>query len=394
MSSSAQGAASAGLSARGNRIFAQDADDYQVLLPQFPSGQSVLNTVFLHADMRARPYRVEDFRDVLARLELLPDVVALGAYQMSHVWAVTFKATEGVKKISALADIKVKDRRCLVIDPSNQEARLKLHWLLHNVPDDAVRAALAPYGRVGEVRRERWRVEGIQDKGSTLRTVTLKLKAGVTIDDLPHELRVTGDKALVVVAGRAPQCLRCNLKGHVRRECKVPKCSSCRRFGHDASACVKSYASVTGPAREDDLRENLMDEAEAEETAAGVADKAVKESTSAGRVEAEAGQRVPEKEQPVEPKTPPPHVSSNEDNGTGAASQGTTEVSALAAEAVQMDLSGAVAKRQRESNDTEQGDGLTSSEEPPAKAVSVRRPSFKPKPNVPPDRTKTPAPPS
>lgn len=184
----------AGLSARGNRFTAQDTEDYQVVLPQFPTGQSVLNTIFFHADMRARPYRVEDFRDTLTRLALLPDVLPLGAYQMNPVWAVTFKSADGVKKILAMNDVKVKDRRCIIINPTNQEGRLKLHWLLYNVPDDAVRAALAPYGRVGEVRKERWRVDGIQDKGSTLRSVTLKLKAGVSIDDLPHELRVAVTK--------------------------------------------------------------------------------------------------------------------------------------------------------------------------------------------------------
>ncbi|XP_077558093.1 uncharacterized protein LOC144173620 [Haemaphysalis longicornis] len=384
MSSSAQGAASVGLSARGNRITAQDSEDYQVVLPQFPTGQSVLNTIFFHADMRARPYRVEDFRDTLTRLALLPDVLALGAYQMNHVWAVTFKSTDGVKKILAMNDVKVKDRRCIVINPTNQEVRLKLHWLLYNVPDDAVRAALArAYGRVGEVRRERWRVDGIQDKGSTLRSVTLKLKAGVTVDDLPHELRVAGDKALVVVAGRAPQCLRCNLKGHVRRDCKVPKCSSCRRLLHDASTCVKSYASVTGTTREDVLREHLMDEADAEETAAGVIDEAVKEPTTAGRVEVEAGQRASEKENPDQPKTPPLLSASNEDSGTRTASQGKTVASAPVVDVVDMDLSGAATKRQRESNDTGQGDELPSGDEPPTKAVTVRRPGSKPKPAFP-----------
>lgn len=198
----------AGHSARGNRNYAKDTEDYQVLLPQFPTGQSVLHTVFLHADMHARPYHVEDFRDTLACLALLPDVVALGTYKMSHVWPVTFKSADGVKKILAATDVKLKEKRCIAIDPKNQEVHLKRHWLLYNVPDDAVRVALAPYGRVGEVRKERWRVDGIQDKGSILRSVTLKLKVGVTVDDLPHELRVAGDNALVVVSSRAPQCLR------------------------------------------------------------------------------------------------------------------------------------------------------------------------------------------
>lgn len=394
MASSVQGAASAGVSARGNRISAQDTDEYQVLLPQFPTGQSVLNTVFLHADMRARPYRVEDFRDTLARLSLLPDVVALGAYQMSHVWAVTFKSAEGVKKILAANDVKVKDRRCIVVDPGNQEVRLKLHWLLYNVPEDAVRVALAPYGRVCEVRRERWRVDGIQDKGSTLRSVTLKLKAGVTVDDLPHELRVAGDRALVVVAGRAPQCLRCNTKGHIRRECKVPRCSSCRRFGHEASACVKSYATVTGPVRDEELRENLMDEEDAEETAAGTSDEVVTTRVPEVPVVADAGSGVPPKDQLGQLKTPTPCALSSQASSIKVKEVMTTTTPAPVADVMDMELGGAVAKRQREGNDTSQGTEVTSVEEPPMKAVPGRRSGFKSKPNVPPDRRTPPGLPS
>lgn len=174
----------------------------------------------------------------------------------------------------------------------------------------------------------------------------------------------------------------------------MPKCPSCRRFGHDASTCIKSYASVTGPTRDDDLREHLMDEADAEETAAGVVDEAAKEPMTAGRVEAEAGQRASEKKKPVQPKTPPLLAASNEVSGTRTASQGKAVASAPAVDVEDMDLSGAVAKRQRESNDTGQGDELPSGEEPPSKAVTVRRPGSKPKTSVPPDRTKPPATPT
>lgn len=44
----------------------------------------------------------------------------------------------------AATDVKVKDRWCLIIDPVNKDVRMKLHWLLYNVPDDKVRASLAP----------------------------------------------------------------------------------------------------------------------------------------------------------------------------------------------------------------------------------------------------------
>ncbi|XP_077512787.1 uncharacterized protein LOC144123956 [Amblyomma americanum] len=263
---SSVGAVSAAQSGRGNRFFAATADDYQVILPNLPSGRIVANTVFMHGDPRARPYRVEDYRDTLANLGALPDVVALGAYQMNHVWAVTMTTADAAQKLLLAVDVKVKDRPCLLIDPNNREVRVKLHWLLHGVTDEDVRVALSPYGKVLEVTREKWRALGVTEKGSTTRTVGLKLHADVKIDDIPHQLKIAGELTLVVVPGRAPLCLRCKSTGHIRRDCKVPRCSRCRRFGHVDADCAKTYASVAGPVQANDISDHLMDEEDSEET--------------------------------------------------------------------------------------------------------------------------------
>ncbi|XP_077523570.1 uncharacterized protein LOC144134536 [Amblyomma americanum] len=264
---SSVGAVSVAQSGRGNRFFAATADDYQVILPNLPSGRIVANTVFMHGDPRARPYRVEDYRDTLANLGALPDVVALGAYQMNHVWAVTMTTADAAQKLLLAVDVKVKDRPCLLIDPNNREVRVKLHWLLHGVTDEDVRVALSPYGKVLEVTREKWRALGVTEKGSTTRTVGLKLHADVKIDDIPHQLKIAGELTLVVVPGRAPLCLRCKSTGHIRRDCKVPRCSRCRRFGHVDADCAKTYASVAGPVQANDISDHLMDEEDSEETA-------------------------------------------------------------------------------------------------------------------------------
>ncbi|KAM7293344.1 uncharacterized protein ISCGN_026474 [Ixodes scapularis] len=265
--SSSDGAVSAAQPGRGIR----DVDDkeYAVILPSLPTGSLVVNSVFLHADIKGRPYRAEDFRDALARLGLLPEVVALGAYQMNHVWAVTFKTTEGSKKLLAESELVVKGRRCIVVDPGNRDVRLKLHWLLFNVGDDDVRAALAPYGKVLDVSRERWHIDGCHSVSTMTRTAVLRLKGGVTPDDIPHQLRVAGELALVVVPGRAPLCLRCQRTGHIRKECRVPKCNVCRRFGHDGTQCVRTYAAAVGPVGGEEKSELLMDEADAEDAVAG-----------------------------------------------------------------------------------------------------------------------------
>lgn len=169
-----------------------------------------------------------------------------------------------MKKILENLEVNVKGHRCIVVDPSNQKVRLKLHWLLYNAADEDFRAALAPYGKVGEVCKERWRVTGVQEKSSTTRTVNITLKAGLKVYGLPHQLRVAGELALLLVPKRAPQCLRCGSTGHVRRECKVPRCTSCRRFGHEASERVRTYAKVTGPTPQGEIAsEFIMDEADA-----------------------------------------------------------------------------------------------------------------------------------
>ncbi|KAH8036182.1 hypothetical protein HPB51_019415 [Rhipicephalus microplus] len=61
--------------------------------------------------------------------------------------------------------------------------------------------------------------------------------------------------------------------GHVRRECKVPRCSRCRRFGHGDAECVRSYATVTASAEAEDASEHIMDVTEAEDAAEGCGDQ-------------------------------------------------------------------------------------------------------------------------
>ncbi|XP_077542042.1 uncharacterized protein LOC144154812 [Haemaphysalis longicornis] len=386
---SSSGAVIAAQPSRGNRPTGSDNEEYQIILPQLPTGRIVLNTLFLHGDVKARPFKVEDFRDALARTGLLPEVVALGAYQINHVWAITFNSAEATKKMLAVQEFQVKGRRCVVIDPEDQQVRLKLHWLLHGVADDDIRAALVSYGKVTEVNRERWRVQGVTDKGSTTRTVLLKLKRGLKIDDLPHQIKVAGELALVVVPGRPMQCLRCNGKGHVRRECKVPRCSRCRRFGHVDTQCVPSYASVTGPADNEGTTEHLMDVVEAEEAAQGAGGGEPSEATTVTPRESclTQGVKTPEA---TPPKTAVPEESSVKSDEKCLAAEPPGALAGQHPETMDTDgaatPAGTVKRPHLDAADVNDSSGNTNSEEPPAKTTQIRRPSFRPKPTIPPDR--------
>ncbi|XP_077535227.1 uncharacterized protein LOC144174979 [Haemaphysalis longicornis] len=405
---SSVGAATAAQVGRGNRVDAKGDSEYQVILPQLPTGRIVSNTVFLHGDVKARPFRVEDFRDMLARVGMLPDVIALGAYQINHVWAVTFKSAEATKKMLAAGEQEVKGRRCLVIDPQDHQVRLKLHWLLHGVEDEDVRAALANFGKVIEITKERWRVQGVLDKGSTTRVVTLKLKSGVTLEDLPHQIRVAGELALLVAPGRPMQCLRCQGTGHVRRDCKVPRCSRCRRFGHSEAQCVRTYAAVTGPVQREELDEHLMDVVEAEAAAEGTGHQSTAEETTSTTDFSQSSE--PRTQEEAAPASQPPR--GDAEQPAAAASQPATGDAEQPAAAASQPATGdaerpAAAASQPPTGDAEhqpadtlggtggtvkrsldksgEGSGhetTTSSEEPPLKTNQGRRLLSKPRTNV------------
>ncbi|KAM7281470.1 hypothetical protein ISCGN_006008 [Ixodes scapularis] len=128
---------------------------------------------------------------------------------MNHVWSVTFHSQASKFKLLQLKEFPVKGKRCLVVDPNKAEIKLKLHWVPCEVPDDVVRKALEPFGKVEAVERESWHEEGFNGVESTTRKVHLILKDTTATDRIPHQLRISNANALVIVPGRAPICLRC-----------------------------------------------------------------------------------------------------------------------------------------------------------------------------------------
>ncbi|KAH7946954.1 hypothetical protein HPB52_006223 [Rhipicephalus sanguineus] len=323
---------------------------------------------------------------MLSSMKLLTDVVALVAYRMSHVWAVTFKSCDAVKELLRAKEVNVKDSRCIVIDPGNQALHLKLHWMLHTVPDDDICEALAPYGRVTDVAREKWRVLGLQDKGSSTRLVTLVPRKGLGADDVPHLLRIAGEEALVVIPGRAPLCLRCRNTGHIRRDCRVPRCTRCRRHGHEEFQCVRTYANVAVPTAADENAELLMDEVEAEEASAGSVKEAKASATQSAKPQGQTAGAA------RGPGTPSRHV--NKDSTIDVQKKDTATKTAPdiseSAGSEPLDVSkagGSIGKRTREesTNDGTKTDAMNS-EEPPQKSAGMRRSSIRPTPNIPPDK--------
>ncbi|KAH6932614.1 hypothetical protein HPB50_008061 [Hyalomma asiaticum] len=258
-------AATAAASGRGN-VLPHVPKDYRVVLPTLPSGEAMKSAVVLHCDISGRPYRIEHFRDPLKELGIIQEVSAIGAYQMSHVWLLNLRSGDAKKKLLEAGTLMIKDKICLVIDPTRQEVSVKLHWVAFDVTADAIRRTFNEYGDVKEVSTDRWKAAEFECADSLSRVVRLVLRDGVALERIPHQMRLGSGTVLVVVPGRAPLCLRCRNTGHIRRDCRVPRCSECRAFGHENVECTRSYARAIGRST-GDRDELLMDEDEAENAA-------------------------------------------------------------------------------------------------------------------------------
>lgn len=131
---SSPGAAITALAGRGSfGNSAAAADEYNVVLPPIPTGMAVMNSVLLHGDLKGRAYRIEDLKTELKRCGVLNEILSFGAFQMNHVWMATLQTPEAKQRLVETKELKVKNLRCIVIDSSCSEVRLRVHWVPFHV---------------------------------------------------------------------------------------------------------------------------------------------------------------------------------------------------------------------------------------------------------------------
>ena len=87
--------------------------------------------------------------------------------------------------------------------------------------------------------REKSITPGLEHVDSLVRRFTMKCPDLVV---LPHILHVYFENrnfpVLITVRGRPPMCLKCNMEGHIRRDCTVPTCRHCKSVGHSSEDCA------------------------------------------------------------------------------------------------------------------------------------------------------------
>ncbi|KAM7307691.1 hypothetical protein ISCGN_011327 [Ixodes scapularis] len=68
--------------------------EYKILLPPLPNGKLLENSLILHGDPSARPYRLDDFGRALKKIINPNDLASLGAFQYNHVWLLAVRSAK------------------------------------------------------------------------------------------------------------------------------------------------------------------------------------------------------------------------------------------------------------------------------------------------------------
>jgi len=206
-----------------------------------------LSVVFL-CDREVTPILREDLADTLEPIIALDDVVAMGPLRANNVYEVVLSSAVVKQRVLCAGALRVKGSLCRVVDPVVRQVVCRLHWLPHRVTEMDLRRALGPSGVVTGIIQEKARSPRLKNCSANIWRATLRLHDSVSVDSIPDMVQVGFFTALVSVLDRPPRCLRCGLRGHLRRACSSVVCQSCRSFHAASVSCDHTFAGVArGP---------------------------------------------------------------------------------------------------------------------------------------------------
>ncbi|MEM1010277.1 MAG: hypothetical protein AAGJ35_14890, partial [Myxococcota bacterium] len=143
---------------------------------------------------------------------------------------VTFKTVYGADLLLEDSVLQVDGKTVSVEKAAKHKTYVKIHYLPHEVPNEAVLDVLGEYGRIAEVRLDcHPKYPNIL---SGTRTVTMYLEGAI-----PSRVNFAGYEASVWYKDQVQTCRHCGEAGHLFRRCPQIRCRMCHQLGHLQYAC-------------------------------------------------------------------------------------------------------------------------------------------------------------
>lgn len=158
-------------------------------------------------------------------------------FSVQHLGATNFQlsvtSSSAMSRIVNAGALSIGGTLVPIVPVGPQVTAITCLFLPVYVKSEALAAALAPYGKVLDIRF------GVYQDHPTLRTGTRYIRMEMKeATPVPNFLRVSGHRATFDYRGLRRVCRRCQREGHIKAACNVPYCTRCAAFGHDSAGCA------------------------------------------------------------------------------------------------------------------------------------------------------------
>lgn len=172
----------------------------------------------------------------------------IGQLRGSKDWYILFSSIGFVEKAAELDERRLEkcEASFTVSSFLRKIVNLRVYWLPLSLDNDAVNGFVRQYG---EILSSGFGKHQTTHLHNGMRWFRLSVPVS-KVDYIPDVISIENFPALFVVLGRPPLCLRCEGRGHVRRECTAVPCAVCRSFRHRTVECKDSTWSDRVRARD------------------------------------------------------------------------------------------------------------------------------------------------
>lgn len=194
----------------------------------------------------------------VAIIDGLQDVVGQGGglkvlqHQGGSRFCAAVANAEAAAKLSARGAVVINGVSTPVACLDSRIIYVTVYRLRPHIRDEDLAAALTPYGTVLAVQPPNFQVRPRTGDGTRLVRIQIK-------HPIPNFLRVLGCRVQCEYKGVKRLCFKCEMEGHMGRQCPAPWCELCWASGHDNSSCPASACDGAGtPGQEVSLPDDIV----------------------------------------------------------------------------------------------------------------------------------------
>ncbi|XP_077512347.1 uncharacterized protein LOC144123379 [Amblyomma americanum] len=168
-------------------------------------------------------------------IDAIEEVVGVGGLQyLQPLGGTKFLAAVSsmaqATKMLAAGSLLVAGHQVPLVQLAAPVVFVKVRRLPPSVSNDALAAALSPFGKVREVTEPVFKSRSHVRSGTRL--VKLDMQGAP-----PNFITVAGHRAVLEYRGMRKVRARCGAKGHLRATCTATRCGRCAAYGHEADSC-------------------------------------------------------------------------------------------------------------------------------------------------------------